>query len=277
MKTLYRTCCICANSSCEVYRTIGEYTLFKCKKCTLIFLRDYFEKDIDFISHVENKKVEFWSTPKLFKKYKKIFYSFYKIRLNRIRKYTDKINFLDIGAGYGFWHNYLLEHQYNCHSVEPDNDCCIYARNEFGLPNYHQARFEDFAPGCTYDVITLIDVLEHFENPRDIIKSAYLSLNDSGIMFIQVPNVTGFKIPWGHNWGLPFHLWQFNKKSLYCLLRECGFEPLEYWTGVQGVIGKLEQGGPSHLDYLKWFVGKKIKLGNRLQVIARKSLVEEHK
>ena len=270
MKILSRKCCTCSDGNDFFYKKIDEHVLHKCKTCSIVFLKDITKKDTDFIPNAIDENIEYWSTPHLFQKYKELFESFFQIRINRIKKYAPSGLLLDIGSGYGFWQKYVNQNGFVSYGIEPDRSCFDYATNELTLENFFQTRFEDFEQKDLYDVITLVDVLEHFDSPYLTLRKVHKLLYSKGIIFIQVPDVLGFKIPLMHNLGLPFHLWQFNKKSMTNLLNKSGFELLEYWTGVQGVVGKYESGGPSLIDKAKWSIARKIKRGNRLQIIARK-------
>ena len=116
----------------------------------------------------------------------------------------------------------------------------------------------------------MFDVLEHFESPDEMLKKAYDMLNPGGHLYVQVPNVLGAKLPYGHGLGLPYHLWQFDPQSLKRLLSK-RYEVLAHWTGVQGVIGEYEKGGPSLYKRIIWQLAKVTGRGNRLQMIAKRS------
>jgi 2-polyprenyl-3-methyl-5-hydroxy-6-metoxy-1,4-benzoquinol methylase len=269
MKTSFN--CVCCNSSStRFYRQELHYILNKCKSCSLVYLTNADHEDVEFITQVENNEVEFWSVPNLFHKYDSIFKGFFNQRLERIKKYNNGNKYFDLGAGYGFWQQFLMDEGNICDSIEPDNSCYKYAKEEFHIANITHTRFEEYQTNNKYNAITMIDVLEHLNEPKKMLYKTREMLEENGVIYIQVPNVLGLKIPWGHNLGLPFHLWQFNKKSLYKLLENSGYEPLEYWTGVQGIIGKHEKGGPSIVDKTLWAFANIFKCGNRIQVIARK-------
>ncbi len=270
MKTLSNQCVCCESTQSRLYKIINQYTLNRCNECSLVYLTNPDEEDVNFIAKVENNEVEFWSVPKLFLKYDFIFNKFFKIRLDRLRKYSSCKNIFDIGAGYGFWQKFVTERGFHCNSIEPDLSCYEYANKELNINEIEHKRFEDFSTNKKYSIITMIDVLEHLNEPKNMLSKAHSMLDTEGLIYIQVPNVLGLKIPYGHNLGLPFHLWQFNKKSLYKLLENSNFEPLEYWTGVQGIIGKHENGGPLIYDKFLWGFANIFKCGNRIQVVARK-------
>lgn len=267
-------CCICNSSeSSRFYRQVDEHRLMLCQKCDLVYL-DEFDFDVeDFIKDSEQSadaKVEFWSVPNLYDKHQKVFDHFFQQRLERIQKYNLPLNSaLDIGIGYGFWANYLREHcQLEVEGIDIESTAIDYCQSKYELEARLQS-YESFETDKKYDALFMFDVLEHFANPQAMLEKAKSMLTENGFIYIQVPNVLGFKIPYGHGLGLPYHLWQFDHKNIQKLFKEVNLEVIQYWTGNQGIIGHYERGGPSLLTQAMWKVGNFFKRGNRLQVIVK--------
>ncbi len=87
-----------------------------------------------------------------------------------------------------------------------------------------------------YDVITLIDVLEHLQGPKEVLKKCFNALSKSGILVIKVPNLYPQIIKQSlarflkisskgifENFG---HLNHFSPVSLKNVLQDLGFEIL---------------------------------------------------
>lgn len=104
----------------------------------------------------------------------------------------------------------------------------------------------------------------------EVLRKCYDLLIPGGLLYIQVPNVVGFKIPYGDSLGLPHHLWQFDNRTLQQMIANTGFKSVGFWTGVQGVIKYYQQGGPSLLRQLLWNFARWSKRGNRLQLLVKK-------
>ena len=87
----------------------------------------------------------------------------------------------------------------------------------------------EFKPVQKFQTASLFHVLEHIENPEEIlahIKSDILS--KKGYLMIQVPNYGSierrlFKSKW-FSFDVPRHLWQFNEKALTSMLEKSGYE-----------------------------------------------------
>ncbi|MDC1175388.1 class I SAM-dependent methyltransferase [Bacteriovoracaceae bacterium] len=270
-------CCICHSSNySSFYRIVEGYKLLKCKQCNLIYLENIEFNVEDFLDNCkqeEKAQVEFWSVPSLYQKYNQVFDHFFKLRINRIKAHQLSIEkVLDIGTGYGFWAKYLLNNGTKyLEGLDIDSNAVKYCLKHYSIDTKH-INFESYNTHNKFNAIFMIDVLEHFIEPEQMLVKAGKFLEEDGFIFIQVPNVIGFKVPFNHSLGLPYHLWQFDIHSLSKVINNSGFEVLEYWTGNQGIIGRLENGGQGLLEKAYWKIGNLFKKGNRLNLIIKKSL-----
>lgn len=262
--------------ACELgsylYKYEGDYRLNRCPSCGVIHLDRVYSESNQFLTDVkvEDSKLEYWGYPEYFKKYKTVFDYFFEDRFEKIQKGQPKrSDWFDFGAGYGLWMDFLKkEKRIHSEGVEIEESASHYART-LGLEVSH-ADFHDYPLGKKYNVITVCDVLEHLDNPLMALNKCYDSLNEGGLLYIQVPNVIGFKYPYNDQLGLPHHLWQFDPKSLFALINKANFEMVDYWTGVQGVIGHYERGTATFTRKLMWTLASEFKRGNRLQMLVRK-------
>lgn len=266
-------CCICQDNKESVAFGVFEgHQHRRCRRCDLVYLENLPEGLEHFIDDSKKQdKVEYWSFPHLYQKHQTVFDSFFEQRYQRMLKSNlSKGPILDVGVGYGFWAQYLKNNGLEVEGIDFSQEVVDYCRNQLQL-NAKCESFEDYQTDKKFSAICMFDVLEHFERPELMLEKAYELLEEGGLIYIQVPNVLGLKIPYKHGLGLPYHLWQFNPKSLKLLLeRGHLFKMSEYWTGIQGVIGVYEKGGPSFMTGLKWKLANTLKIGNRVQMIGRK-------
>ncbi|ACS78937.1 class I SAM-dependent methyltransferase [Maridesulfovibrio salexigens] len=282
-------CPTCGQGTSKFWKMKSGFPIMRCSRCGLAHLQ-YIEQSVNELffndsakdtqqEHINNTKkdnsssnkdkIEYWSFPNFYSKHSAVFEHFFEERLKKIRSMTPQINsLLDIGCGYGFFLKHASETIPIVEGIELNKKIATYAKNQFGL-NVHCIPVEEFHCDKKFDCLVMCDVLEHLENPVAILRSCQSLLNPGGILFIQVPNLTGFRLPMGHSWGLPHHIWQFNPNSLKSILQKAGFFPQEYQTGILGVIGSYENGGPTWFERMQWSAARKFKIGNRLQYIAR--------
>ena len=271
-------CCICEGRGQEsFFRKIGDYSLWRCRQCGLVYFKDspaagggFIRQAKDELKREHREKVEYWSFPHLYDKYKEVFRHYFSERLNRIRQFAPNLNSLfDIGCGYGFWLKFCEDMGLHAEGMDNSSEAVAYAANNLKL-KVEESTLEDYDFKRAYDAIVMCDILEHIRRPNEQLQKIHLAMTDSGVLFIQVPSLIGFKLPPFHGFGLPYHIWQFSLPSLSLLLKKNGFKILKHWTGSLGVIGVYEKGPPGILDGIFWYLARKLKIGNRLMVLAAK-------
>ena len=270
-------CCLCETDKfSKPYKKIDGFPLSKCKNCSLVYLNsnvsaDMFIKTAKEYLNSKNKKIEYWGFPEIYNKYSFVFEKFFKERLSRCSYYHPNIkSIFDIGTGYGFWMNYCKQHGIEVKGIDIANKAVKYAQEILQL-DVEFSFLSDFHFDKCYDVYTLCDVLEHIPNPNHELQIIRKMMNQDSLLYIQVPNVLGIRIPFRHNLGLPHHIWQFNLKTLKKLLNKNGMAIIKRYYGVQGVIGRYIKEEVHILTRLQWFVARKFHLGNRLVVVCKRA------
>jgi 2-polyprenyl-3-methyl-5-hydroxy-6-metoxy-1,4-benzoquinol methylase len=112
----------------------------------------------------------------------------YEFELKEIKKHKSHGKFLDIGTNMGFFLRKARRFGFDVSGVEPSPSLSKIATEQFFL-KIHTSFFEniDFAPK-SQDVITMIDVFEHVNNPKELLIKANKVLKDDGIICVKVPN-----------------------------------------------------------------------------------------
>lgn len=262
--------CYCGESAHRNYKKVSNYQLVTCEFCRQVRLDSVHIDPTNFLTDVtSNIGVEYWGLPDFYKKHEAIFIYFFQERYERISCFMETNGpWLDVGGGYGFWQMFLNNKGHENIGLEIEKKAVEYAQMN-GVKVEHRS-IEKFQTDQKFAVITMCDVLEHVENPQEILKKCHDLLIPGGVLYIQVPNVLGVKYPYGSSLGLPHHLWQFTSSGLLNLLVREKFKILNHWTGIQGVIRHYEAGGPGVLRKFLWDIARKFKVGNRLQVLVKK-------
>ncbi len=87
----------------------------------------------------------------------------------------------------------------------------------------------DYKPKNKFQVASLFHVLEHVENPEEILTHIRKNiLAKRGYLIVQVPNYGSFERHiFGSKWfsfDVPRHVWQFNEQALAGMLKRAGYE-----------------------------------------------------
>jgi len=165
----------------------------KCTNCGLIYIDPLPQKD-DFLlmyppSYQNGINESILSNP--YQKLNGLRFSYGK-QFDLIKKHTSKKRILDFGCGNA---NFLLNanHQhFECDGVEFNPTHVEILKKEIKNRNFYTVEYFFTKDTSTYDVIRLSNVLEHLENPKEVISKLITKLNDDGILLIEGPIETNF-------------------------------------------------------------------------------------
>lgn len=207
----------------------GEFTLVQCEECGLIrqdpqpeweFLEAYYPQDYAAFEPIIDTE------PTLIKRFDRR-YGMWK-RLKAVERVVPGGKLLDVGAGTGI---FLAEAhrsgKWELTGLEPNHDAAQYIKNHLQVPvieeRFNQA---EIAPG-SFDVITMWNVLEHFDHPIAELRKANSLLKEGGLLVCSIPNLNSLEArvfgPYWLGWDLPRHLYQFPLDVLEKILAELGF------------------------------------------------------
>lgn len=192
-----------SNGICPVCKSIGElwcitqdweyrstkdfYTYLKCPSCKTLFLKELEGNDLrtiyppnyySFISKTSNgifKLKDWWDG------------SFYKSILKKIA--ADNLSVLDVGGGTGHVLDTLKkadERISYTEIIDIDKNAQKIAEKKGHV--YDCSTIEAYHTEKKFEVILLLNIIEHVANPADLIKKMKLFLSDNGIIIIKTPN-----------------------------------------------------------------------------------------
>lgn len=143
-----------------------------------------------------------------------------------IKKSEHPMKALDIGGGAGiFAYEFNKDPEWKTYVIDPskNND---FIKTKLKIP-LKQTFYKPEAFKTKFDLITLIYVLEHVNNPINLLKSIKKDLAKNSSLFIEVPDSISFsKKPKNDDVFNSCHLWIFDPKSLALFLDKCGYELL---------------------------------------------------
>ena len=150
-------------------------------------------------------------------------------RIIKTLKKAGKI--LEVGCGNGYLLKTLETYGYDCYGIEPSPMAYNHAKNELGLNVENSFLAKSSFYSQKFDVIILIDVVEHIVDMQTFMEEIKTVLNTGGIIFIGTGNIDSLNAKiGGANWGY-FLSWEhvsfFNKKSMLYFLQKNGFTNIE--------------------------------------------------
>ncbi len=152
---------------------------------------------------------------------------------------------LDVGCGSGNFLQCMREVGFSVFGIEPSRTGSGYARSAYGIGTF-RGMIEDYLatnPNRTFDVVTLLNVLEHLTQPRETILELRRLISPDGLLIVVVPDARFHALlggirrrlgasdpywleqPKGFLSGFKFpdHLCSFQPRTISLLLQRCGF------------------------------------------------------
>lgn len=143
------------------------------------------------------------------------------------------LSVLDIGCGWGQTMKYLAAKGARCSGFDPAPEAVAYVQS-IGIECVRAGMEKmDVYEGRRFDVVLLMNVLEHLSDPVQVIEGIHNTvLAKGGMLVVEVPNefnafqVTAQELHGLAQWWVapPAHLNYFSATSLTALLRGSGFE-----------------------------------------------------
>jgi 2-polyprenyl-3-methyl-5-hydroxy-6-metoxy-1,4-benzoquinol methylase len=166
----------------------------------------------------------------------------FKNGLALIDKYKTGGRLLDVGCALGIFLVMAHESGWETYGVDVSPYATNFARNVMGQKVRTGTLEQIKYPDNWFDVVTVWDALEHFDDPSKQLQEIRRILKDDGIVFMNTPNEEAFMrvLAWKMycvtrgKFQYPvrklyhrFHLYYFTAKTLRSLLEENGFHIAE--------------------------------------------------
>ena len=219
-----------ADNTRFLYKVDG-YRLVQCKRCNLTYLnprptpkeldkyyKQYFQDQVD----PDGKKRNYYA-----EKQEKMnaFYQEYKKLERFLKKRQGKI--LDVGCAAGFFLE-SMPPSWERYGVEYDKSCATEANNIKGVKVKAGSLIKAHYPKESFDVITMLQTIEHMPDPSDNIAEAGRILKKGGLIYLTTPNFDSMTAKvFKENHRLitaPAHLYYFTPRTLATLLRNHCFK-----------------------------------------------------
>jgi len=252
---LLKKCDICGKSSFKFlfkqkdknFNFPDEFSLYKCRNCGLIFINPQLSwKELEryypqteyyafkeIIKKEESKKVQLklflydiYCNPKKNNYFLRILFSPIKVLVRGI-KIVPHQKLLDIGCGSGQFLYEMKQFGFDVQGIEPSYFNKKAAKILNIKPDLIKAKY----PDNFFDVITMNHVLQHVNNPSQILTEIHRILKKKGILIIGISNYRSLAYAlFKKNWlqlDIPRHLSNYSDKLLIKFLEKKKFKVIK--------------------------------------------------
>lgn len=147
--------------------------------------------------------------------------------LKGISALKGKGRLLEIGSCTGLLLDEARRLGWEVTGIEPSRWAADYARNNFNLNVIAKSIEEANPPKGHFDVVVMIDLLEHLIDPKSVLEKVRQLLKSDGVIYIATPDIESLAARILNNrwWGIKrHHLYYFSRRTLRSLLDKAGFE-----------------------------------------------------
>lgn len=221
-----KKCFLCHQFLKKEIKNIKKVKILECENCRIAIL------DKNIKSKVGVDLYSFFNYQIEEKKLKKRFFRLAEIVL----AFVSEGKLLDIGAGYGLFSTILSRlGNFRVEIIEPLVEPHYLRTNKINFIN-HKITYQKFLENKTdkkFDLILMIDILEHFKNPLNILKKTKKYLKNNSYLVIQTPNYQSLMAKICRQWSwwmVEDHKVIFSPKSIRGILDKVGFKVVFFKT-----------------------------------------------
>jgi len=241
-EVVLRDCPLCESKDYQsIYDERGSIGVAVCKNCRLIYTNPM----------VKNAEKNYCGEEEKYYDEMKLILTG-KAKSHRDKNYLDDLktierikptgNFLDIGSNIGLFLRHTRGKKWNVVGLEPSTVLADMAHKHFGL-NVKNTYLKDAGfKGDSFDIVTMTDVFEHIDRPRELLSQIRNVIKSDGILFIKVPNgnynllklqlakITG-RLKDYDIFDSYEHLTHYTHATLEKMLKDCGFKIKKAYIG----------------------------------------------
>jgi SAM-dependent methyltransferase len=233
------TCKVCLSTNVRCVSDSHGYRLSECDDCSHVYVTDPVDAGTleavygrDYYGGTEASEAIIKGGHNIYKDYlgtaeKRT--AAFKARLHQVSRFVEKPGkILDYGCAIGLFVKVAKDGGWHARGYERSAWAASYGREHFGIDIEHgDGSYDPFA-AASFDVITLWDLLEHLESPREILQKMHRWLRLGGFLFANTVNRSsvGARLA-GNRWRHlqpPVHLQYFTRQSLTRLFDQVGFK-----------------------------------------------------
>ena len=161
---------------------------------------------------------------------------FFQGIVDKVKKLKNSGEWLDIGCGRGYLLDIASKNNFDCYGIDANDDFIDNKKIKFFNKNLFET---DFNNG-KFDIVSMINVLDHLGSPGEYLGKIYDLLGSDRILYIHVPNEYYFnkKVFNKFTGYCPnVHLVNYSEKNISSILKRFNFSKIEFVSPKYKTIG----------------------------------------
>ncbi|MBI5557291.1 MAG: methyltransferase domain-containing protein [Deltaproteobacteria bacterium] len=238
-------CPICESNRHSVVFIKRGYTFVRCEECELVFVNPQVLPDIVEGAYSGQKGIpaststDLWMEILLNEKEAAWRSEYFSSILSFIEKFQpQKSHLLDIGCGVGHFLSIARQNGWQTTGLELSEKGSAHCKKN-GLTVFQKTIEEVALSADTFDVVTLLGVLEHMVDPKRTLANAVRVMKPGGVISVVVPNVYSLLAMILREKAVTFdgreHMIFFSADTLQKIFQKVGLEVLHCDTVLTGI------------------------------------------
>ena len=237
-------CPLCGSENRRRLFVKNGFTFVRCADCALVFSNPQVREELVEAEYRTGGSNDIWVEVLLSDRQLEIDRAKFASLLDELEPYRGGGRLLDVGCSIGLFLDLARERGWDGVGIEFSDRARAYAVDELGLDVIDTPLEETGWADDSFDVITLNSVIEHLNEPRQMLAEIRRLLKPGGVLYVITPNVDSLACRLLHERAATFdgrnHLVYFSARTLGRALEDEGFDVVSTTTRISSLQAMLE-------------------------------------
>jgi 2-polyprenyl-3-methyl-5-hydroxy-6-metoxy-1,4-benzoquinol methylase len=251
-------CPLCGSSSYQPLFTKQGFDIVRCSDCTLVYVNPQLDEQIVLDEYRTAETLDLWFDVLTSERQQELDRAKFSEILDLLEPLRGGGRILDLGCSTGLFLHLAETRGWSGLGIELSPKARGYAQDEYGLDVLAEPLESSELEAESFDAVTLLSVLEHANNPRQILLDCVHVLRPGGAFYVVVPNVESLACRVLRAHARTFdgrnHLTYFSPGTLAAMLESVGLDVRRTTTKVSSlepVLRYLAFGDPYGSEELR--------------------------